>query len=300
MTERKAPAEASAEGEAEPEVKAKTYDIDCAPAFKDVRLTEAEENGVYIELAEFLLEKSLCFLSLKCLDYVTDKGTTRVLFCLTKAKMLQLKYQEAAEDLQNLFTNVDPSLTAAYILYGHCKFLLGEHDEALDKYYKAIRISNIQKNKLQDNLLHQRIGAILVKQKKWQDSKVMFEMCASNYPTAFSFMNLGVSCLYLEEYENAEKVLRKANILDTSNANVWGYMTLAMINNGKRINSAFQSLKESIRLQIDNKDLMFDIAQAFSKVGEDETAKKALEYAVVFRANSQSAKNQRKVQEFLL
>ena len=52
-------------------------------------------------------------------------------------------------------------------------------------------------------------------------------------------MNLGVSCLYLEEYENAEKVLRKANILDTSNANVWGYMTLAMINNGKRINSAF-------------------------------------------------------------
>ena len=79
----------------------------------------------------------------------------------------------------------------------------------------------------------------MVKQKKWQDSKVMFEMCASNYPTAFSFMNLGVSCLYLEEYENAEKVLRKANILDTSNANVWGYMTLAMINNGKRINSAF-------------------------------------------------------------
>lgn len=87
--------------------------------------------------------------------------------------------------------------------------------------------------------MHQRIGAILVKQKKWQDSKVMFEMCASNYPTAFSFMNLGVSCLYLQEFENAEKVLRKANILDTSNANVWGYMTLAMINNGQRINSAF-------------------------------------------------------------
>jgi len=88
LTERKAPAEASAEGDAEPEDKAKTYDIDCAPAFKDVRLTEAEQNGVYIELAEFLLEKSLCFLSLKCLDYVTDQGTTRVLFCLTKAKML--------------------------------------------------------------------------------------------------------------------------------------------------------------------------------------------------------------------
>ena len=81
-------AEQTTEGDAEPEVKPKTYDIECAPAFNDIRLTEAEQNDVYIELAEFLLDKSLCFLSLKCLDYVTDKGTTRVLFCLTKAKML--------------------------------------------------------------------------------------------------------------------------------------------------------------------------------------------------------------------
>lgn len=150
----KKPVDPPAEGEGEPEVKPKTYDIECSPAFNDVRLTETETNEVYIELAEFLLDKSLCFLSLKCLDYVTDQGTTRVLFCLTKAKMLQLKYQEAAEDLHNLFTNIDPDLTDAYILFGHCKFLLGDHDEALDKYYKAIRISNIQKKKLQDNLLH--------------------------------------------------------------------------------------------------------------------------------------------------
>lgn len=146
LVEKKA-AEPPAEGE-EVEVKPKTYDIECAPAFTNVRLTETEQNDVYIELAEFLLDKSLCFLSLKCLDYVTDKGTTRVLFCLTKAKMLQLKYHEASEDLSNLFTNIDPSLIDAYILYGHCKFLLGEYNEALDKYYKAIRISNIQKKKL--------------------------------------------------------------------------------------------------------------------------------------------------------
>jgi len=57
--------------------------------------------------------------------------------------MLQLKYQEAAADLLNLFTNFDPNLIDAYILYGHCKFLLGEYDESIDKYYKAIRVSNI-------------------------------------------------------------------------------------------------------------------------------------------------------------
>ena len=62
---------------------------------------------MYIELAEFLLEKSLCGLSLRCLDQVTDKDSVRVLFALTKAKMLKLNYKEASEDLFHLFTNVD-------------------------------------------------------------------------------------------------------------------------------------------------------------------------------------------------
>lgn len=92
---------------------------------------------------------------------------------------------------------------------------------------------------LKYSLLHQRLGQILVANKQWPDAKVMFEMCANNYETAFSFMNLGVACLYLEEYENAEKVLTKANILDTSNSNVWGYMTLVMLKNGNRVNNAF-------------------------------------------------------------
>ena len=153
--------------------------------------------------------------------------------------MLKLKYAEAADDLYNLFTNIDGTLTDAYIMYGHCKFILKDNDEALNAYYKAIRVSNLQGQPLKDNLLHQRIGAILINKKKWHDAKVMFEMCASNYQTAFSFMNLGISCLYLEEYENAEKVLTRANILDTSNATVWGYLTLTQLKNGPRINNAF-------------------------------------------------------------
>lgn len=64
-----APSENSAEGEA---VEAPPKDEnESAPAFKNIRLDEQEENIVYIELAEFLLEKSLSKMSLKCLDYVT-------------------------------------------------------------------------------------------------------------------------------------------------------------------------------------------------------------------------------------
>lgn len=121
----------------------RTHEKESGPAFNNVRLNQEEENTLYMDLAEFLLEKSLSNLSLKCLDYVTEKDSVKVLFCMTKAKMLKLKYQEAAEDLYNLFTNVDQTLTDAYIMFGHCKFILAEYDDALNAYYKAIRVSNL-------------------------------------------------------------------------------------------------------------------------------------------------------------
>lgn len=64
-------------------------------------------------------------------------------------------------------------------------------------------------------------------------------MCASHYETAFSFMNLGIACLHLKEFDTAEKLLTKANIQDISNSNVWGYMTLVMLKKGNRTNNAF-------------------------------------------------------------
>jgi len=136
--------EAPAEGEEAVEEKERTNEVASGPAFKNARLSQEEENEAYLELAEFLLDKSLCVLSAQCLDFVTDKDSVRVLFCRTKCKMLQLHYEEAAGDLHHLFTSVDPNLTEAYILYGHCKFLLGDLDEARTAYYKAIRISNLQ------------------------------------------------------------------------------------------------------------------------------------------------------------
>lgn len=85
---------------------------------------------------------------------MTDKDSVRVIFANTKSKMLLLQYAEAAEDLHHLFTNIDPDLTEAMILYGHCKFILGEYDLALPVYYKAMRVSNLNNVELKDSLVH--------------------------------------------------------------------------------------------------------------------------------------------------
>lgn len=111
--------------------KEKTYVIVSAPAYKDVRLSQEEENEVYLDLAEFLNEKSFCVLACKCMEYVTDKESLRVRFANAKSLMLLLKVDEAMTNLHHLFTNVDPELIEAHIMYGHCKFIKNSHEEAL-------------------------------------------------------------------------------------------------------------------------------------------------------------------------
>jgi cytochrome c-type biogenesis protein CcmH/NrfG len=64
------------------------------------------------------------------------------------------KIEEAESQLYDIFTNVDPSLMEAYILYGHCKFLRNKLDDALDAYFTAIRISNLNGTQLKDPLVH--------------------------------------------------------------------------------------------------------------------------------------------------
>ena len=105
-----------------------------------------------------------------------------------------------------------------------------------------------------------RVQHFSCSQGMWADAKVIFEICAEKYETAFSYLNLGVANLNLGDYEAAEKLLKKANVLDIANANVWGYMTLVMLKSGNRVNSAFQSIKEAIRLKIVNQNLLLECA----------------------------------------
>jgi len=146
LPERPAPVEgeAPAEGEAP---KPKTHDVVSAPAFGNSRLTNEQEDLVYIELAEFLNEKAFAVLANKCIDYVVEKDSLRVRFANAKSLMMMCKTNEAEKHLHHLFTNVDPELTDAIVMYGHCKFIQNNLDEAIDSFYKAIRILNLKGEK---------------------------------------------------------------------------------------------------------------------------------------------------------
>jgi len=70
-------------------------------------------------------------------------------------------------------------------------------------------------------------------------------------------------------------------------------MTLVMLFNGNRVYNAFQSIKEALRLSINNISLLFDIAEAFVKAEHFETSIQVLEYALTHR--SQGTKHHKKI-----
>ena len=70
LNEPKTPEENKGEEEEE---KPPSNEMDSAPGFFGTRLTQNEEDIIYTELGEYLLDKYLCDLSKKSLSFVSDQ-----------------------------------------------------------------------------------------------------------------------------------------------------------------------------------------------------------------------------------
>ncbi len=75
-----------------------------------------------------------------------------------------------------------------------------------------------------DAVLQERLGIVYARRKAWKDAKIVFMKCcrSSEYkPSTTAWLYLGLSCLRLGEYQQAEDALSQANILDHLNPRVW-------------------------------------------------------------------------------
>lgn len=121
-------------------------------------------------------------------------------------------------------------------------------------------------------------------------------MCSDQFKTAYAFFNLGVASCRLESYEEAEAVLSHANYLDPSHAETWAYLTLVLLRQDERYFAAFQTMNESIKLNLSNVDLILEIGQEWIQLGSFKGAKESYEHALKLKAGSKYIK---KVIEFI-
>ena len=83
---------------------------------------------------------------------------------------------------------------------------------------------------------------------------------------------LGYSLTQLGEFEEAEKALMKANLLDVENPLIWAYLAIFDLNNGKKY-QALECFNELNKVNYNDAKVMKQIAKLFYDMNEYEIAK---------------------------
>ena len=118
-----------------------------------------------------------------------------------------------------------------------------------------------------------KLGLIYIKEEKWYDSKVIFKQIIKFDPEAsYAWRYLGYSLTQLGEFEDAEKALMKANILDVENPLIWAYLAIFDLNNGKKY-QALECFNELNKVNYNDINIMKQIAKLFYDMEEYEIAK---------------------------
>ena len=117
---------------------------------------------------------------------------------------------------------------AALILRGNIYFETGNIFDSEESYVWFVQHCTMKdaESKLKYYNILERLGIIYRERKAWQDAKTVFLKCTSENNTMTSWLNLGIACMRLHEYEEAEDALSQAIYLDSHNPVIWAYLSL--------------------------------------------------------------------------
>ena len=149
-------------------------------------------------------------------------------------------------------------------------YFLNKYKEAEDTYIKTIRFKP-QEIKFDLEMLV-KLGIIYIKNKQWYDAKVIFkQILRDNVEHSFGWRYLGFALTKLGEYAEAEKALRRANLLDVENPVIWAYLTIYALSTGKK-NQALECLNELSKVNFNDTVLLKEIGHLFLEINEYEVA----------------------------
>ena len=187
-----------------------------------------------------------------------------------KVLLFRKEYERVIELCNDIIKEKKLSYNS-YILKGHALYYLNRYKEAEETYIKAIRFKPQEVTFDFEMLV--KLGLVYIKQEKFYDSKVVFKQISKYDPEAsFAWRYLGYSLTQLGEFEEAEKALMKANLLDVENPLIWAYLAVFDLNNGKKY-QALECFNELNKVNYNDAKIMKQIAKLFYDMNEYEIAK---------------------------
>jgi len=259
------------ENEEESEDNSKRGNPKLHPDYRPPALTNSQMDSIWFETAALFNRFNFYEISEKLIKYVTEETKQNVQYKIEQAKILlyRKEYQTAIEFADSIIKE-DQLAYEAYLIKGHSLFFLNRYKEAEDTYIKTIRFKP-QEIKFDLEMLV-KLGLIYINNKQWYDAKVIFkQILRDNVEHSFGWRYLGFALTKLGEYADAEKALRKANLLDVENPVIWAYLTIYALSTGKK-NQALECLNELSKVNFNDNDLLKEIGNLFLEIKEYEVA----------------------------
>ena len=242
------------------------------PEYKFPVLTNAQIDSIWFEVANLFNRFNFYEISEKLIKNITEETKDSPQYRTEEARIsfFRKDYIKTIE-ISDMIIKDNPLCYEAYLIKGHSLYILNKFKEAEETYIKAIRYKP-QEIKFDLEMLV-KLGNIYIKNKQWYDAKVIFkQILRDNVEHSFGWRYLGYSLTKLGEYDEAEKALRRANLLDIENPIIWAYLTIYCLNTGKK-NQALECLNELSKVNFNDIELLKEIGQLFLDMKEYEVAK---------------------------
>ena len=242
------------------------------PEYKFPVLTNTQVDSIWFEAANLFNRFNFYEISEKLIKNISEETKNSPQYRIEEARIsfYRKDYIKTIE-ISDMIIKDNPLNYEAYIIKGHSLYILNKFKEAEDTYIKAIRYKP-QEIKF-DLEMMVKLGLIYIQNKQWYDAKVVFkQILRDNVEHSFGWRYLGYSLTKLGEYAEAEKALRRANLLDIENPIIWAYLTIYCLSTGKK-NQALECLNELSKVNFCDIELMKEIGHLFIDIKEYEVAK---------------------------
>ncbi|XP_071834578.1 cilia- and flagella-associated protein 70-like isoform X3 [Apostichopus japonicus] len=228
--------------------------------------TPIPQSSIYMIAVEFLLDVKATQFCERALahELIHPSGGPTKLYHVALARLhLQKKeYQEAEDNLTKALV-LDYQDPDSWSIMGHLRYLQGNLKEARDCYQRTL---SFIADAREMHSIYLRLASIYLHDTEFEKAKETFLLACKNSPSCISWLGVGIACYRLGELSEAEDALCEANILNNSDPEVWGYLSLVCLRTGRQL-EAEQAYKYAIKVNLKDEDLLKEIEETQNMVG---------------------------------
>ena len=239
------------------------------PNYQPPELSIAQCDSIWFDTINLFNSFNFYEISEKLLNYVNEESKSAPDFRITQAKIFLFRkdYDKVIEECDQVLKN-SPMSYLAHLLKGQAYYYMKNYTDAESSYIRAIRFKP-QEIPFDLEMLT-KLGLLYINTESWYNAKVIFQqILRDSVEHSFAWRYLGFVLTKLGEYDQAEKALTQANLLDVENPTIWAYLTLFCLHT-KRRNQAIECLNELIKVNFRDIELLKEIASLFMQIGEYE------------------------------